>query len=598
MHGLDLPLFLSLRLDSKNPKARKVGPIRGMRNLFRPTADQKFSANGLVALAVDGNDEPLRQLMKKLALRMRVQESWPDILAFDQSNLPSDHSVEGFENPSIPSGYTYLLQLIAHDIVNSAVSLAGAGVDGFGFANTRTVPLSLETIYGGGPSVCPQTYELDKRVRRDPGTMLRSRLRTGRGRNSDGFTVDCAIQDIARAIPADTNDSGLGTCERLDLSTAGRHPWRTEALLADQRNDDHAILSQLALLFHTLHNHLLCRIASPFSPPADVLREFICTRFAMTLIYRTIITKDVLRRLLHPAVYRRYVIEKRPLLEDNPKFAPRIDGIPVEFSHGAYRCGHTMVRTLYRINSNEQQELIRALEQSSLRDASSLPISAKWQVNWSLFFAVGNGNHVNLSRRIGPSFSPPLLNTSTFPHLSDQDDNGLANRDLLSAACAGLWSVPSLYKQVRSLLDDSSFLPEYETWLQPLREWLGRPSALMPNMSNAEIDNIANDPPLPFFVLFEAAHLLAGGVPTTTGGGRYLGPIGSIIVAETVLGALKENRIGFEQAGDTLKAQVRAVCRAVLDCEAAFDAVPEIENMADLLRFLATSGAISMPVLS
>ena len=588
MHGLDLPLFLSIQLDAKNPKSRRLGPIKGMRNLFRPNADEKFSANGFVALAVEGNDEPLRRLMKTLALRMRRQEPWPDILGADQS-------VDRSENPSIPAGYTYLLQLIAHDIVNSAVSLAEAGPDGFGFANSRAVPLSLETIYGGGPSVSPHTYEFDKNVRQQPGKMLRSRLRCGRSRKSNGSTHGCPFQDIARAIPADTNDSGLGPNEQLDLSTANRRPWRTEALLADPRNDDHALLSQLALLFHTLHNHLMERIASPLmSTPVDVLQQFVCTRFVVTLIYRAIILKDVLEKILHPAVYRRYVIEKRPLLEDNPKFGPRIDGIPLEFSHAAYRFGHTMVRNDYRVNSNVSLPLLLALQQSSLRAPSNLPVSEEWLANWSLFFEVRNGNRVNLSRRIGPSFSPALLDTSSFPALSDLDDHGLANRDLLSAACAGLWSVPSLHKQVRAVLDDNRLVPEYGTWLQPLRDWLGRPSM----MSNDDINNIANDPPLPFFVLFEAAHPLVAGVPTESGGGRHLGPIGSIILAETVLGALKLHRIGFEQAGDTLKAQIRAVCKSVLDCEAAFDAIPEIKNMSDLLHFLSTSGAISMPVLS
>jgi hypothetical protein len=585
MHGFDLPLFLSIQLDAKNPKARRLGPIKGVRNLFRPTADEKYSANGFVALAAGGNDEPLRRLMKTLSLRMRRQEPWPDILGPDQS-------IENSDNPTIPSGYTYLLQLIAHDIVNSAVSLAGTGIDGFGFANSRAVPLSLETIYGGGPAVSPLTYEFDKNIRQHPGKMLRSRLRFGRSRRSNGATQGCPFQDIARAIPADTNDSGLGPNEQLDLSIANRRPWRTEALLADPRNDDHALLSQLALLFHTLHNHLIDRIASPLSTPVDVLQQFLCTRFVVTLIYRTIILKDVLEKLLHPAVYRRYVIEKRPLLES--KFGPRTGGIPLEFSHAGYRCGHTMVRNDYRVNSNTPLPLLLALQQSSLRAPSNLPVSEDWLVNWSLFFDVRNGNRVNLSRRIGPSFSPALLDTTTFPALSDADDHGLANRDLLSAACAGLWSVPSLHKQVCTLLDDTSLVPEYETWLQSLKAWLGRGSM----MSNDDINNIANDPPLPFFVLFEAAHPLLGGVPTENGGGRHLGPIGSIIVAETVLGALDSHSIGFEQAGDTLKAQIRAVCQSVLDSEAAFDAIPEIKSMGDLLDFLSTSGAISMPALS
>jgi hypothetical protein len=68
-------------------------------------------------------------------------------------------------------------------------------------------------------------------------------------------------------------------------------------------------------------------------------------RFLLTLIYRNIILHDVLRQLLDPSVIQYYLMEQRPLPGgDNTK------AIPVEFSHGAFRCGHAMVRNSYRVN--------------------------------------------------------------------------------------------------------------------------------------------------------------------------------------------------------------------------------------------------------
>jgi hypothetical protein len=95
MHGFNLPLFLGVRPASNlapflkaqtaaNVGAlltRRVGSIRGMRNLFQPTPAQKFSANGLVAMATGGNEAPLRALLKNLANRAKRQEPWPDSLA-------------------------------------------------------------------------------------------------------------------------------------------------------------------------------------------------------------------------------------------------------------------------------------------------------------------------------------------------------------------------------------------------------------------------------------------------------------------------------------------------------------------------------------
>ncbi len=39
----------------------------------------------------------------------------------------SDATIEHWENPRIPSGYTYLLQFVAHDLVHSAIPLSVAG---------------------------------------------------------------------------------------------------------------------------------------------------------------------------------------------------------------------------------------------------------------------------------------------------------------------------------------------------------------------------------------------------------------------------------------------------------------------------------------
>ena len=251
-----------------------------------------------------------------------------------------------------------------------------------------------------------------------------------------------------------------------------------------------------------------------------------------------------------------------------------------------------MVRDSYRVNSEEPLELGLALEQSSLRAPNNVPVNEKWLVDWSRFFKTATTNDLNLSRRIGPSYSPSLLDVTPFPPLSGADGSGLGNRDLLSAAYADLWSVPALCEELRSLLDINTIVPDFAVWRAPLREWLGRPPT---TLSNDDINTLTDDPPLPFFIMFEAAHPIVNGVPTSLDGGRHLGPVGSIIIAETVFGALKRNAIGFEKAGATLREQIRATCDTVLGNGAAFDAVPEIESMPDLLQFMRAGGAITSP---
>ena len=247
--------------------------VAGFRNLFKPTPDQKFAAGDLVEKARQGNEEPLRRLLRKLSDRMSLRETWPDTLASSAADLQPS------ENPGIPSGYTYFLQLMAHDMIDSAVSLAEAGAGRSGFVNTRVEPLSLDTIYGGGPDNAPHVYEFDAMFRQNMETVPRTKLRLGRVAKTDG-SVDrnCPFRDLARALPIDTTDGGLKAGERLDSPLDHHRPWRTEVLAADVRNDSHALISQLTVLFHILHNHVLAQLGPPSKDALLMYRRFVHKR--------------------------------------------------------------------------------------------------------------------------------------------------------------------------------------------------------------------------------------------------------------------------------------------------------------------------------
>jgi hypothetical protein len=86
-----------------------------------------------------------RKLMSKLATRMAVAFPWSE----------SKGKAESWENPKIPSGYTYLLQLVAHDLVHTSVPISIIDDTSGGTRNDRFGRLRLDTIYGGGPDICP-----------------------------------------------------------------------------------------------------------------------------------------------------------------------------------------------------------------------------------------------------------------------------------------------------------------------------------------------------------------------------------------------------------------------------------------------------------
>ena len=57
-------------------------------------------------------------------------------------------------------GYTYLLQFIAHDMVDSVLTFNIHDPDIIpGARNARSEALRLETLYGAGPDECPHAYD-------------------------------------------------------------------------------------------------------------------------------------------------------------------------------------------------------------------------------------------------------------------------------------------------------------------------------------------------------------------------------------------------------------------------------------------------------
>src|SRR6476469_491666 len=102
--------------------------------LVTPSPSQRFRAFVIDPLTSPSRHAELRGLMHRLSRRMDAAIKWP------QHRV---RSAEYWENPFIPSGYTYLLQFVAHDLVHSALPLSVAGGLGRGTTNARRMPLRL-----------------------------------------------------------------------------------------------------------------------------------------------------------------------------------------------------------------------------------------------------------------------------------------------------------------------------------------------------------------------------------------------------------------------------------------------------------------------
>ena len=71
------------------------------------------------------------------------------------------------------------------------------------------------------------------------------------------------------------------------------------------------------------------------------------------------------------------------------------------------------------------------------------------------------------------------------------------------------------------------------------------PNRAYGRLTAEDIETLANDPPLPFFILFEAMR-------QPQAEGLRLGPLGSIIVSEVIFGALERNEIPAGRGADSL----------------------------------------------
>jgi len=211
-------------------------------------------------------------------------------------------------------------------------------------------------------------------------------------------------------------------------------------------------------------------------------------------------------------------------------------------------------------------------------------------VRWSRFFEI-EGSRPNFSRRIGPFLSDGLGNDVIFPAIDQTNRVGLLYRDLLGATLAGLWSVDALIAEIAlrrpQLIAMSRLLADRPWRTDQLRAWLASEPAFG-GLGCEDIEALANDPPLPFFILFEA-------MLQPEAEGLCLGPLGSIIVCEVIFGAIADNELAAGRNASSLTEALTALAKEYYPSN-VFEQVPEIERMHQLVEFTAEIAGLRQAV--
>ncbi|MEZ5855026.1 MAG: hypothetical protein R3D67_09915 [Hyphomicrobiaceae bacterium] len=248
-------------------------------------------------------------MMARLAGRMHVGgEIW-------QSSLGG--AAHRDDNVGLPSGY-HLPATIYCPRYGRYRGVARADVPRAcrrSLQNGRRNALMLDGLYGEGPAECPHLYAVN-----EIGTASdapRTRLRI-------------------RKLPPDAAPAQKTSCPAADFI---RMPSRFDVIAADPRNDFHPIIAQITVLFAMLHNWVAAAIdPNQIQHPIETRwHEHLCARSVVTLIYRTIIERDLLPRLLHPSVAKAYRGASTLSLDPRGGVSARVHGrrLPVRTCDGA-----------------------------------------------------------------------------------------------------------------------------------------------------------------------------------------------------------------------------------------------------------------------
>ncbi|MFB6195265.1 MAG: heme peroxidase family protein [Haloplanus sp.] len=300
-----------------------------------------------------------------------------------------------------------------------------------------------------------------------------------------------------------------GTRDRL-LLAEGRpdlpRNYEETALVADPRNDENHILSQFQYAMLNFHNAIYEWLGEDTEDHFERAQQFARWHHQWIAIHEylpRVCDPDVVEDVLEGEGRRYYTVGR----EDEAY-------MPLEFAGAAYRFGHSQARFRYRVNEETEGKLF-----GHGPDALGMgfePVPEREAVNWAYLFEMGGDIDPQPARKIDPLLAPDLLD---LPFVSADADwrRSLASRNLVRGHNLGLPSGPAV---ARAMGIDP--LSNDEMGFDEVLSNHGQPAS--------------TEAPLWYYVLAEARELENG---------ERLGPVGSRIVAEVIVGLIESDSRSF-----------------------------------------------------
>jgi hypothetical protein len=481
----------------RNPEYKRIshGIIPTLERL-RPVTEEVDEVNSQTELpfpfAVAGDTSRFGflfpQLQRSDALLPESPETRTALIALGMSMREPTNALA---DSLIPSAYTYFGQFVDHDVTLEAKSDSVMMLSDPNLRPLTPYEIQNQLINGRKPGLDLDNVYYKPAPRSQASFVLGHVTRISQGRRAQ------------RTMPVPGKDS------ENDLPRKPPSPDPKDdraALIGDARDDENLIVAQLHVAFLRAHNAIAAR-GHTFDEARKILRRH----------YQWIILYDFLPRICDPWILNSI------LSSGNRWFCPGADELfmPLEFSVAAYRYGHSMVRARYDVNLNFQGGSAATLTDlfeltalsGTLRGNNTLP--ENWIVEWENFVKGGS----NRARPIDTCLTQDLFDLRAF----------------------GKPMPPEARLPVRNLLRGYMLrLPTGQAVAARLN---------LPAMSANEIQHVARGvsddqfqaicahqfserTPLWYYILAEAA----------AGGSGRLGPVGSTLVAEVLVGLVRGSK--------------------------------------------------------
>jgi hypothetical protein len=410
----------------------------------------------------------------------------------------------------IPAAYTYFGQFVDHDITLETVSRTLQDI-----TDPNLTPLPLDEIRTKIRNARTATLDLDSvyglPAPRDPANGAKMQL-----------GVVTALNGPAKPF---LRPPGKGDDNDLPREPRSLDPAHDRAaLLGDPRNDENTIVAQLHLAFLRAHNSLV-----------DQGRTFEEARTLLRQHYQHVVLQDFLKRIADPQIVD-------DILQNGNKIYNALAEpffLPLEYAVAIYRFGHSMIRADYDFNLNFNTSGEPGTIPASLgllftftalsgglgfgQGTDTLPDN--WIIEWENF--VDTGVPFNKARRIDTKLVEPLFDLRDIEGNPEPGDNArLAVRNLLRGYLLRLPTGQAIARALKKKLKG----------IRPIliltSKQLKAGAASVEQAQVLKETGFLKRTPLWYYILAEAATLAQG---------QHLGPVGSTIAAEVLIGLVRRS---------------------------------------------------------